>query len=474
MPDRLNVLWIQTDELRADALGCYGDSPWAAPKTPNLDALAARGAMFRNTYCNSPVCVASRTSMLSGRYPHELGIYHNEACKNGHQLPENLVSFPQAFAAAGYKTCSIGKTHTPKFPFWQDEQHPPLHPPKGYAALMDRPDAESERMVQLPGAPRLIMGGIYPLAEGEITPSTNLTNEAMDWLEAESGDGEPWMLRVSFVHPHTPVMPPKRFADMFDPNDFAVDPEKDRPHDGMSAYERLIADARNTSGLTDEQIAYARSDYWGLVSHVDDEVGRLLERLKALGQEGNTIVVFDSDHGTLLAEMGLWQKQMFNRAIHRVPQIISCPGSLPEGESRDDLNELLDRAATLMGLCDLERPEGFRGRDLFGDEPEPEAVYGVIGYGEPGSIVYPLAQSGPVAPRRVCARTRDYRYSASIRYDGKEIPAGDPERAPSLIDIANDLEERNNVSGNAEFAEAESRMEELLEEWLEMDGAACE
>jgi choline-sulfatase len=337
---------------------------------------------------------------------------------------------------------------------------------------MKHPNADPDRMVKLPGAPGLIMGGIYPLADGEITPSTNLANEAMQWLDAETSGSEPWMLRVSFVDPHTPVMPPKRFADMFDPNDFAFDPEKDQPHEGMSAYERLIADAQETAGLTSEQIAYARSDYWGLVSHVDDEVGRILKRLNELGLESNTIVVFDSDHGTLLAEMGLWQKQMYNRAIHRVPQIISCPGRLPQGEQRDDLNELLDRGATLMSLCGVERPDGFRGRGLFGGEPDPEAVYGVIGYGEPGSLVYPLVGAGPVAPRRACVRTQEYRYSASIRYEGKDIPAGDPERAPSLIDIANDPEERSNVSGDPRFVEAESRMERLLEKWLEMDGMA--
>jgi len=464
-----NVLWIQTDELRADALGCYGQSPWAQPLTPNLDALAAHGVLFSNTYCNCPVCVPSRTSMLTGRYPHEIGVYHNEASRNGHVLPGHLVSFPQAFAAAGYQTVTIGKTHTPKHPIWGR-----VVPALAGAGSSVRPyrarrgDAPP-LAVRLPGAPPVLVAGIYTLAPGEISATRHLTNLALEWLEADAKSDDPWMLRVSYLMPHTPVLPPERFAEMFDPGDFAFDATRDRPHEAMSAFERLIAEANRGEQLSPDEVARARAHYWAVMAHVDDEIGRILSTLDELGLTRRTIVIFDSDHGAMLGEMGLWQKQMFDRAVHRVPQIIAWPGVLPQGQVRGDLNELLDRGPTLFGLCGIDRPSGFRGRDLFSGGPEPEAIFGVIGYGQPDSILYPLAKSGPVTPRRACVRTRPYRYDVSIRCKGRDITQDDPAREPCLIDVKADPQERNNLSGRPELGGVERRLAAMLEDWLALD-----
>ncbi|HBQ65044.1 MAG TPA: hypothetical protein DD727_09050, partial [Clostridiales bacterium] len=120
-PDRIskpNILFIMTDEHRADTLGCYGTS-WA--KTPHIDDLANRGILFENHFVNSPQCVPSRTSMLSGVYPHQAGIYDNKAI---HQSwPEGLVSFPQILSRNGYHTANIGKIHYPRNEDMWDENH---------------------------------------------------------------------------------------------------------------------------------------------------------------------------------------------------------------------------------------------------------------------------------------------------------------------------------------------------------------
>ncbi|HUS46899.1 MAG TPA: sulfatase-like hydrolase/transferase, partial [Phycisphaerae bacterium] len=248
-----NVLWIQTDELRADGLGCYGQSPWAHPLTPSLDALAARGVLFDNTYCNSPVCVPSRTSMLTGRYPHEIGVYHNEASR--HVLPGELISFPQAFAAAGYQTVTIGKTHTPKHPIWGRVVGSLAGAGSAVRPYRSRGGEPPPLAVRLPGAPPVLVGGICALAPGEISATTHLTNLALEWLQADGGRGDPWMLRVSYLMPHTPVLAPQRFADLFDPADFAFDAGRDRPHETMPAFERFIADANRGGQLSPEQVA---------------------------------------------------------------------------------------------------------------------------------------------------------------------------------------------------------------------------
>jgi choline-sulfatase len=412
--------------------------------------------------------VPSRTSLLTGRYPHELGVYHNEASVNGHILPGDLVTWPQALAQAGYETVSLGKAHTPKHPIWSVARPTPERADRGHRRFGVGREVPPDGVVT-PGPPYVVVGGVYPVAEQETTPTTDLTNAALSWLDEHLQDEAPWLLRVSYLMPHTPVMPPRRFAEMFDPADFWPDPALDRPHPEMSPFERFVAEAQQSSKLTAEQVARARAHYWAVVAHVDDEVGRLVAALERHGLRDDTIIVFDSDHGTMLGEMGLWQKQMFIRTVHRVPQIIACPAALDAGQTREDLNTLIDRGPTLLAMNGVDRPAGMRGRDLFGDRAAPEAVYGIIGYGQPGSMLYPLAGSGPETPRRACVRTRTHRYDVSVRLAGEEIPRHDPRRAPCLIDVAADPLERINTSGRPAQAATEARLSEMLEQWLQYD-----
>ena len=470
MATRPNVLWIQCDELRCEALGCYARR-WPA-QTPNLDALAQRGVRFDETYCNSPVCVASRTSLLAGRYPHELGVYHNEASINGHVLPGDLVTWPQALAAAGYQTISFGKCHTPQHPIWQQRHGWPKRGDGGYRRFAGRDKVLPADAVQLPGPPHVVIGGCYPGDDQTPGPAGDLTDLALDWLDA--APSEPWLARVSFNLPHTPVVAPRPFYERFDPADYAYDPELDQPTDDSPPFERFIATAQRSGELLPEQVASARRAYFAATSYVDHQLGRLLDRLAALGLDSNTIVVFDADHGEGQGELGVWQKQCFTRPVHRVPQLLACPGLLPDGQVRGDLNELVDRGPTLLALCGVPRPEGMRGRALFGDEPEPEAIGSLIGYGQPTSVLYPLVRVGPVTPRRACLRTRRWRYDVSIRVGGEDLPPDDPRREPTLVDRHADPDERVNLSGAGELAEVEHKLSAGLDSWLALDAGVLD
>jgi arylsulfatase A-like enzyme len=112
MNDQPDIIWIYCDELRTDALGCYGNTR-IDPHTPNLDRLAQSGVRFTNNFCNAPVCVASRCSTLSGLYPEDTGVYNNEGAWPNFRLPRRLNTFPHVFAQNGYTTASFGKTHVP-------------------------------------------------------------------------------------------------------------------------------------------------------------------------------------------------------------------------------------------------------------------------------------------------------------------------------------------------------------------------
>lgn len=470
--DRPNVLWIQTDELRADALGCYGNDRWPAGHTPNLDALAARGVRFDQAYCNSPVCVPSRTSVLSGRYPHELGVWHNDGVYPNRPPDTNTAvsaghpTFPEALADSGYRTVSLGKTHTPLPSVWQEEVYEP-HAENGYhdydchGQLREQLDPA----VLMPGPPYAVMSGVYP---SERTPTTELTDLAVQWLESEGRSDEPWLLRVSYLMPHTPVMPPPSFAGRFDPADFAYDAEHDTVDDAMSPYERYVADIQRGAELSPDEVARARASYWDVVAHLDDEVGRVLSTIDDLNLTGDTIVVFDTDHGTMLGELGVWQKHVFADPSLRVPLIMSWPGHLPEDEVRSDINELVDRGRTLLGLCGVEPPEQMRGRNVFGTTPATGAAYAVIGSGEPDTYLYALPKVGPNVPRRFCIRTTEWRYEVSVRINGTDLSPDDPARQPSLIDLASDPSARHNVAGQPEYADIEKRLAARLEEWASL------
>ena len=118
-----NVVYIFCDELRQDALGCYGN-PAGPMKTPNIDSIARRGILFENCFCNSPVCVPSRASLLTGLYPEDTAVYHNEAAFPTFELPRAVTTFPEVLAQAGYRTANFGKTHLPAQmrPFQLDDQ----------------------------------------------------------------------------------------------------------------------------------------------------------------------------------------------------------------------------------------------------------------------------------------------------------------------------------------------------------------
>ena len=447
-----NVLWIQCDELRADALGCYADR-YDVHLTPNLDGVAERGVRFTEVHNNSPVCVSSRTSMLTGRYPHEIGVYHNEAV-NTNVLPPGTKTFPEVFAEAGYRTVNVGKIHTPKHDTWSEILRP------GPRAKVD--DLKLEKAIRSPGPPNVYFAGIRP--DDVPTYTTLLGDKAVEFLSGVEDD-RPWLFRVSFVDPHTPVVPPARFAKLADEADFAFDAERDRACESMSPFEQELSRVQRSADLTPEQIARCRAHYFALTAHVDDEVGRILAALEKRGLTKDTIVYFDADHGAMLGENGLWQKQSFQSTVTRSPYLISWPGTLPEGEVRTDLAQLLDTGPTLLGLCGIERDEGRRGRDLFGDEPEPEVVFGAIGYGNEDSITYPLARCGEVWPRRACIRTKTHRLGTSVRFRGESLTGAD--RRPDLIDLDSDPNERTNVYDAAAYGEVRDRLERALDNWLQ-------
>lgn len=466
-----NVLWVQTDEQRPDSLGCYG-SAWA--KTPNVDALACRGVVFHNCVCNSPVCVPSRTSQLTGRYPQELNTLHNQVAnehhlggENGpvHVLPAGTLTFPEVFADAGYATASFGKWHTPPHKTWQENRSlVNLESFSGYYRLNEAYDEAQHHVIKRPGGTPIILAGTYPVAQGH--PSQVITDEAIDWIHALPED-QPFLLRVSHNWPHTPVLPPPPFDTLYDPDEIPIRFYDERAYATRAAYDRRLADAWRMRDLNREQVRQMWKDYMGLVACVDHETGRLLAALRELGIEDETIVLFSADHGKSLGEWGATEKGFFDSEVWRVPFILAGPGVESRETIRTDVCELIDTGRTLLSLAGLDVPASFRGRNLFSDPP-PGAGFAQIGWpnGEAPLVEALDLKLGPTAAAmRVAVRTQRYRMDVTWMREGRRLA---PSQADgNLFDLEADPEERENLWAHPEAQPVVQKLWAALEAWFD-------
>jgi len=451
-----NIVWIYCDELRADALGCYGNSQFQ-PRTPYLDLLARMGSRFDACYCNSPVCVPSRTSVLTGLYPERTGVYHNEACWTDWQSPTSPMTLPQYLVEeAGYTTANFGKVHTPQdMDIWQ---HSNLEGGgmREYYGLA----TEEELAYFRPPGITPVIGGRFP--GDRPYPAEKVAENALAFMAQAQA---PYMARLSILQPHTPVFPRPPYDQLYDDVPFF---DKVEVPETLPYFEKRFAEVIGSQQMPGWQVRRAQVAYYGLVSWIDEQVGRVITFLRDRGELGNTIIVFDADHGCSLGEAGRYQKQTFARASHRVPRIIAWPGHIEAGIERNDVCESLDLARTLCSLIDIAPHQQFLGRDLYGD-PEPEGVYASIGYGFASSRCYANLGAGDYPdghgwPRRSCIRTQRYRLDKSTRQDGRML--GPDEADLCLIDRQSDPEENINRAADPAYADVVAHLNGLLDAHL--------
>ncbi|HZS13795.1 MAG TPA: sulfatase-like hydrolase/transferase [Candidatus Dormibacteraeota bacterium] len=422
-----NLLWIMCDEVRTDALGCYG-SPFA--QTPHLDRLAQRSTLFRNATVQSPLCVPSRGSFFTGRWAHSLGLLQNDMQLNmyapqraaleaaiaalpagewerrveaqmaearcygeeGYTLgvPEASVRanavelarlqlaaeldvdfqgprfrlLPEIFADHGYQTAVFGKVHhnAPRTGF----QHSSLSEATEMQpfGVSTRWAQDSSGFVMLPlGSilPPVVIGGTCPVPE-ERCPDVVSTEQAVEFLRTRVQ--EPWVIHVSIIWPHTPVLPPAPYDELHAPERFAVPPPSAEELRGKSRHENVYRGVfSDPRPMTHEESLRAAAHYHGLMSYTDTLVGRLIDALDASPYADDTAIAFHADHGTLLGEHGLWQKCTFYEPVAKVPLMIAAPGQRT-GHVVDGMVQLVDLAPTLLSLCGVQDGERFDGVDL--------------------------------------------------------------------------------------------------------------
>ena len=434
----VNILWIQTDEQRTDSLSCYEN---ARGRTPNLTALADRGMLFVNHHVQSPVCVPSRVCELTSCYPHQTGILDNSVHYTWGRWPERLITFPELFAQAGYVTANFGKYHTPLHATWLENWHFEGFPDEAvHGFLGPAYNEEEHEVIHLGHASRsIILSGRYPAVGAGRTPQTYVVDNVIDWLRQYPHVRRPFLLRASFLAPHTPVLAPEPFYSMYDPQDMDWDVPSEDVLASRPRFELTPDSLRRYQAHSDEEYRRMRATYYGLVSHIDEQIGRLLDEMDRLHLLENTVIVFSSDHGDLMGEYGQFQKGMFYDLTTRVPLLMAGPG-ISEGERAHRLTEAVDLGPTLLELADLRVPIYMQGRSLLDGEPRRDVI---------GEIC--LLRNGQLT-RRSWIRTERWSLDFTSEIDGMPTRSAQ-ERDGKLVDLVHDPQEHNNLYGEARYSD---------------------
>jgi choline-sulfatase len=352
------MLFILSDEHNRDVLGCYGDE---IVDTPNLDALAARGTRFTDAYTNSPICVPARASLATGQYPHTVGCWDNAAPYDG--KPQ---SWHHVLREAGHEVVSVGKLH---FRSTDDdngfsEEILPLHVVDGVGDLKSLLRRDPPQKGGLDKMAKEASEGVGEYASYDEA----ITAAAIKWIaERGSRTQKPWCLFVSLTMPHFPLIADPKFFSLY--RERTLDEMQEGRNLPPSEHEfiREMRQRRDYDAyFTDAQRRTALQAYYGMVSHVDDMVGRLVDAVEAAGLTDATRVIYSSDHGDNLGNRGLWGKSVMYDDSAAIPMIAAGAG-IPENAVNDTPVSLVDMFPTLLQAAGapMEATQGVPGQSLF-------------------------------------------------------------------------------------------------------------
>jgi len=428
---RANLIFIFGDEHRRQSVACYGNPD---VQTPTLDRLAAEGVRFTHAYANMAVCTPSRGSLLTGCWPQR-----HRAIGNDLPVAPTSPSIAKALNAEGYACAYVGKWHLGGIPrsrfippgperlgfdaFWAAWNcHHQYFQPKYH---LDTPD------------PVVLEGAYEPIVQTDLT---------LDWLDRhhQEAPDQPWCLFLSYGPPHSPYRPlPPGLEDTYDPAALTLRPNcEDTPR--------------------------AREDLAGYYAHttaLDQQIARLLAYLEETGQLDDTLVVYSSDHGTLLESHGHRFKQWPYEEAIGLPLLMRFGSRLPRGQANDTLIGVVDYASTLLGLLGVDVPAAMQGRDLsalIGD------TTGAPSGAEPARSVYLLeatacdqaAAQGMIPWRGV--RTERYTYARNV--DGPWM----------LFDNAADPYQLHNLVEDPNASSARAALEAETQAWMAAIGDVLE
>lgn len=440
---RPNILLITTDQQRFETLGCNGSD---FVKTPNIDGLASQGVNFSHAYCNNPVCIPSRACIQTGRYTHQHGVRYMENRVNDTPgLPWWEKTFMERLQDGGYDTGGFGKLHMfPERGFNQSKltngqglrwikpygsQFGPAQLGDDYAYWLENKN---------PGAYEKIYDQRrtkeYQTYKTAVT-SVLEYNETVDyWAMENTRDfiiqerDSPFFAWLGFCNPHGPIDAPGDYARMYDPSEIILS-------------EKYLNRPDKTKGSSEEILRRRIAHYYGLCTMIDDLCKEVFDVLKGSGQWDNTLILYTSDHGEMMGDLGTFGKGNFFEAVINIPLIIKAPNSA-EQNNVSGLTELIDLAPTILEYAKLPIAKTIEGKSL-------QPILRGDGNGKEQILCEYLTHDGKGHGK--CIRTERYKYALWL-----------PDENEELYDLENDPLEWHNLAEDEKYFSELAQMRKRL------------
>ncbi len=479
MNKKPNILWVMTDQQRLDSMGCTGGQVF----TPNIDKLASQGSLFTQMFAQSPVCVPSRVNFITGRYPHSHKVRQNNVMVG----PDEPHLF-RVLRQAGYYLGAIGKNHMfdeadiEKLDFENCSINKNEFDSDRIDEYNQHLDAIKKRMAEVGSW----AGACWHDFPEKITRTGRTSQAAVDFLENYDED-RPFMLWASFEDPHAPHTAPQRFRSLY-PEDSMQLPDgavchTDHPElVGKPSRQQIKRHAQKMTQATESDLQRYMAVYRGMITFVDEQIGKIIDTLKSRDMLENTVIIFVSDHGDFLCDHGMVKKDllMYDCQLN-IPCCIRWPGLADQGKRINAMCEQIDIYPTLLDCLGLEIPPGVQGQsfkqvltgevDSFRTEIHAEICFpnnrnAYKSYDEfisewkqvnEGNIVgHPLhntASFNVPGDFVKCIRTQTTKY---VWYaQGEE----------ELYDLQNDPGEKINLADDLEYVQIKADMKNRLLEW---------
>lgn len=430
-----NFLFIITDQHRADHLGCYGNS---VIRTPSIDSLANNGRLWNRFYVANPICMPNRASIMTGRLCSVHGARHNgiplsrdhttfvellrdagyktgligkshlqsftglpatnqfapdaskhtpskhlrDAIKNNRHSPDyDLESVPQWTTPLadringdfyGFEHVEVAADHgdaaSGDYLLWANSEH------KDFSTLVG---AENALPCDRPAAPQAWRTAVPE----ELYSTSWIADRSEAWLSGQESVDSPFFLQMSFPDPHHPFTPPGKYFDMYSPDSIELPPSFHAgnlpPVHAMHKALQNDTDPRNSQNpfaVTEWEAKSIIALTYGMITMIDDAIGRVLKRLETLGLAENTVIVFTSDHGDYMGDHGLMLKLLLHyQGLVRVPFIWHDPSIRNAKPEDNSLSSSIDISSTILARAGIQAYNGIQGRDLF-NSVAPEAI----------------------------------------------------------------------------------------------------
>ncbi len=422
-PKQFNVLFIVVDDLRPE-LGCYGAK---YIHSPNIDRLAANGITFTRAYCQQAICSPSRTSVLTGLRPDATGVY--DLVTHFRKTIPGVITLPEYFKQNKYYTVGLGKVY-----HLDDDQSWNESALTLQTARVPKYLTEVNKQHASVGA--IKNGPAFEKADVADTAYIDgkLALRSIEYLRKLKD--QPFFLAVGFHRPHLPFNAPQKYWNLYDPEKINVPdtvPPKNAPSYATTNWEELrnYQDIPSKGNLTAELSRQLIHGYYASVSYVDAQVGVVLNELKRLKLDKNTIVVLWGDHGWKLGEYGDWTKHTNFELDTRTPLIISVPGMKNKIKTTKSLVEFVDIYPTLCELTGLPMPSNLQGNSVVPLLHHPEQEFKSAAFSQ-----YPRGKN----IIGYTMRTDRYRFTQWVNKTSNTIAATE------LYDHKNDSKELVNVA----------------------------